>query len=179
MDGLAIVHNWCCMSPLNERLLSVRKRSVQLIALQIYLLRPAIFYLWRCLILIFNNFSIVNQVCIAFLGSYSQIAVFIPCLVQLGIFLDALAIILCLCQTKLNVCWITHLLHRLLRLSLMQCIWIQLEILQLSLESFGHIRRSTKMTYVWKSHLSSSLVDEHIRIVKILITKAEIILVAS
>ena len=35
------------------------------------------------------------------------------------------------------------------------------------------------MTYVWESHLSSSLVNEHIRIVKILVTKAEIILVAS
>ena len=35
------------------------------------------------------------------------------------------------------------------------------------------------MTYVWKSHLSSSLIDEHIRIVEILVTKAEIILVAS
>ena len=28
MDGLAIIHNWCCMSPLYERLLSVWKRSI-------------------------------------------------------------------------------------------------------------------------------------------------------
>ena len=60
MDWLAVVHNRCCMSTLDERLFPVWKRFVHLIALRINLWRPAIFYLRRSLILIFNNFSIVN-----------------------------------------------------------------------------------------------------------------------
>ena len=77
------------------------------------------------------------------------------------------------------MCGIAHLLHRLLRLLLMESVWIQLEILYLSLNSFWQVRRRTQMTYVRESHLSSSLVNEHISIVQILVTKAEIILIAS
>ena len=100
-------------------------------------------------------------------------------MVHLRVFLDALAVVLRFCKTKFDLCGIIHLLHRLLRLLLMESVWIQLEILYLSLESFWQVSRCTQMTYVRESHLASSLVNENISIVQILVTKAEIILIAS